>query len=53
MIVRGSWPYNGDGNDGRPGRRQALSPAALAFVIVGWAVATLTVLVVLVLKLLV
>ena len=35
MIIRGSWPYDGD--DGRPDRRLAFSPVALAFAIL-WAV---------------
>jgi len=47
MIVRGSWPYDSD--DGRPDRRLAFSPVALAFAFT-WAAVTLVVLVVLALR---
>ena len=42
MIVRGSWPYDGEGSRREP--RQVFSPVVLAFAIV-WAAATLVVLV--------
>ena len=43
MIVRGSWPY--DGEDGRPDPRQSSVLVALAFAFI-WAAVTLVMLVV-------
>ena len=42
MIVRGSWPYDGD--DGRPDRRLAFTSAVFVFAIVWATLATLVVL---------
>ena len=47
MIVRGSWPYDGD--DGRPDPRQSSVLVALAFAIV-WGAVTVVALVVLALR---
>jgi hypothetical protein len=49
VIVRSSWPYDGEG--GRRDPRQAFTPVAIVCAVV-WAAAILAVLVVLALKLL-
>src|SRR5262249_36981683 len=45
MIVRGSWPHGGDGDDSRPDPRQFFTSVALA-VGIAWGTATLVGLVV-------